>query len=92
MIAACSGGSGGGATGRNAAGFGFGDALAFAASPTFGLMALLTIVLPNGSPAEMLCSAGHLLPLDGMAVMYLLMSAFHLAPWLKLISQWRRRR
>jgi hypothetical protein len=89
MMAACSGRSGG-AAGRNGAGFGPGEALAFAASPTFGLMALLAIVLPNGNPAEMLCSAGRLLPLDGMAVMYLLMSAFHLAPWLKLISRHRR--
>jgi hypothetical protein len=28
-------------------------------------------------------------PLGGMVPMYLLMSAFHLAPWLKLISRRR---
>jgi hypothetical protein len=28
-------------------------------------------------------------PLDSMAAMYLLMAAFHLAPWLKLISRIR---
>jgi hypothetical protein len=34
---------------------------------------------------EMLCSAAHVSPLSGMVTMYLLMSAFHAAPWLKLI-------
>jgi hypothetical protein len=34
---------------------------------------------------DMLCLAGHGPPLTGMVPMYLLMSAFHLAPWLKLI-------
>jgi hypothetical protein len=27
--------------------------------------------------------------LSGMVPMYVLMSAFHVAPWLKLISHWR---
>jgi hypothetical protein len=33
------------------------------------------------------------LPIDGMAWMYLLMSIFHLPPWLKLASgpRWHRR-
>jgi hypothetical protein len=36
-------------------------------------------------PAGMLCSAAwDVLPLSGMVPMYLLMSAFHLAPWLSL--------
>jgi hypothetical protein len=57
-----------------------------AAAPTFAIMALLTAA-PGGGPAEMLCSAGHAAsPLSGMVPMYLLMSAFHTAPWLKLIS------
>jgi hypothetical protein len=47
-------------------------------------MALLTGV--GGGPPDMLCSAAHASPLSGMAAMYLLMSAFHSAPWLKLIS------
>jgi hypothetical protein len=46
-------------------------------------MALLTGVL-GGGPAEMLCSAAPVSPLSGMVTMYLLMSAFHAAPWLKL--------
>ena len=42
-------------------------------------------------PAEWLglAAAPGASPLSGMALMYLLMSAFHLAPWLKLISSRR---
>ena len=60
------------------------NGLALAASPTFAVMALLTGVL-GGDPAGTLCSIAHAGPLSGMATMYLLMSAFHVAPWLKLI-------
>lgn len=61
------------------------DWLHLAAAPTFAMMALLTGIL-GGGPADALCSiAGHSL-LGGMMPMYLLMSAFHLAPWLKLIA------
>jgi hypothetical protein len=61
------------------------DWLCLAAAPTFAIMALLTAVL--GGPADMLCSAAQAgSRLSGMVPMYLLMSAFHLAPWLKLIS------
>jgi len=63
--------------------------ISLAAAPTFAIMALLTAV-PGGGPAEMLCSAGHAeSPLSGMVPMYLLMSAFHTAPWLKLVSSRR---
>jgi hypothetical protein len=42
---------------------------------------------------SMLCSAAHdASPLSGMVQMYLLMSAFHLAPWLKLSSSRRSAR
>jgi len=59
--------------------------LRLAAAPTFAIMALLTGVI--GSPKNLLCSAAHdVSPLTGMAAMYLLMSIFHLPPWLKLIS------
>jgi hypothetical protein len=61
------------------------DWLSLAAAPTFAIMALLTAVL-GGGPLEMFCSAS---PLSGMVPMYLLMSAFHSAPWLKLISSRR---
>jgi hypothetical protein len=62
--------------------------LALAATPIFAVMALLTSVL-SGDSMALLCSAGHGSPLDGMMFMYLLMSAFHSAPWLKLISSRR---
>ena len=64
--------------------------LSFAAAPTFAVMALVTVTHVGGMP-DMLCSAhGSGLPLNGMALMYALMSAFHLGPWLNLISQGRR--
>jgi hypothetical protein len=59
------------------------DCLSLAAAPTFAAMALLTAVL-GGGPLDMICGAAS--PLTGMIPMYLLMSAFHTAPWLKLIS------
>jgi hypothetical protein len=56
-----------------------------AAAPTFAIMALLTGAL--GGPQDMLCAAAQDgSPLSGMVPMYMLMSAFHSAPWLKLIS------
>ncbi len=64
------------------------DWLCLAAAPTFAIVALLTSVA--GGPPDMLCSAAHeASPLSGMVPMYLLMSAFHSAPWLKLISSRR---
>ena len=56
--------------------------LALAASPTFAVMALATALL--GGPAGAFCGTGPQgwAP-GGMAVMYLLMSAFHLSPWLR---------
>ena len=72
----------------NAAPTGAADFLYLAAAPTFAIMALLTGVL-GGAP-DMLCSATPgALPFGGMVAMYLLMSAFHLAPWLKLFSSRR---
>jgi hypothetical protein len=73
----------------SAAALGAADWLCLAAAPTFAIMALLTGVLGNGPP-DMLCSAAQdASPLSGMVPMYLLMSAFHSAPWLKLISSRR---
>jgi len=71
------------AAARSAAGW-----LSLAAAPTFAVMALLTGL--SGGPLDALCSADAS-PLNGMALMYLLMSAFHLAPWLKLIARRRAR-
>ena len=87
MSEAYSGGSDGEATryeSRDAAALGLANWLCLAAAPTFAMMALLTGVF-GGGPAEMLCSVAHASPLSGMVPMYLLMSAFHSAPWLKLI-------
>jgi hypothetical protein len=64
------------------------DFLTLAAAPAFAIMALLTGVLSGGSP-DALCSIASASPLSGMVPMYLLMSAFHSAPWLKLICSWR---
>jgi hypothetical protein len=73
------------------AALGAADRLCLAAAPTFAIMALLTVL--GGSPPDMLCSAAQdASPLSGMVPMYLLMSAFHSAPWLKLISSRRKRR
>jgi hypothetical protein len=61
--------------------------LSLAATPTFAVMALLAAVQGEGMPG-MICSAtreGSLL--TGMVPMYLLMSAFHLAPWLRLLAR-----
>ena len=60
------------------------DGLALIASPVFAAMAVLTGMSGN-SPAEMFCSAVQMSPLSGMATMYVLMSAFHAAPWIRLI-------
>jgi hypothetical protein len=92
MGEAYAGGSAGGAIrheGGNAAPLGAADWLRLAAAPTFAIMALLSVFL-GGSQPEMLCSAAQgVSPLSGMAPMYLLMSAFHSAPWLKLVSSRR---
>ena len=69
-------------------GNGAADWLGLAAAPTFAIMALLTGVLGGGKTA-MIC--GEPSVLGGMLPMYLLMTAFHSAPWLKLVANRRRR-
>jgi hypothetical protein len=60
--------------------------LSFATAPTFAIMALLTGLLGGAAP-DMLCRAAHdASPLSGMVPMYVLMSACHVAPWLRLIA------
>ena len=64
-------------------------ALCLAATPTFALMALLTAVMSGGGQ-DMLC--GQMAsPIGGMTLMYLLMSAFHAAPWLRRILERKQR-
>jgi hypothetical protein len=79
MSEACSGAAGRGArpAGRLAA------ALGLAATPTFAVMALAA---GAAGPADMMCSAAPASPLAGMVPMYLLMSAFHAGPWLRLMA------
>ncbi|RWX08616.1 hypothetical protein EHI42_28230 [Rhizobium hidalgonense] len=63
------------------------DRLSLAAAPTFALMALLTAA--TGS-ADMICTTTpDNFPIGGMVPMYLLMSGFHLTPWLRLAAGWR---
>ena len=70
----------------------FADCLSLAATPTFAFMAFLTAV-PGGGPLDMLCTTtAGASPFSGMVLMYLLMSAFHLGPWLRLISSRRAQR
>lgn len=62
--------------------------LALAASPTFALMAW--VAAADASPAGLCASQPGVLPVDGMTAMYLLMSLFHLSPWLNHASRHRR--
>ena len=66
--------------------FGIPQWMCLAATPTFAFMALVTSVHAGGAH-DVLCAASQGASLlNGMTFMYLLMSAFHSAPWLKLIS------
>ncbi len=62
--------------------------LRLAAAPTFMTMALLTVVLDRSLPNPF-CTAPGSVSAGGMAPMYALMAAFHLGPWLKLVSRRR---
>ena len=66
------------------------EVLALAASPTFAVMAVLSATT-GGSMEQVLCTIAHASPLSGMATMYLLMSAFHISPWLKPMRAGERR-
>ena len=64
--------------------------LSLAAAPSFALMGAFTGSL-GGGPQDVLCLvAAHASPPNGMALIYGLMSAFHLAPWLRPITSRRR--
>ena len=65
---------------------GLADWLGLAAAPCFAIMALLTETAASGQP-EIFCLAVHdVSPLSGMGLMYALMAAFHLSPWLRLFG------
>ncbi|RWC43003.1 MAG: hypothetical protein EOS55_23795 [Mesorhizobium sp.] len=77
----------GSATSESNATLGIAGWLCLAAAPTFAVMALLSCL--QAGDAVMLCMGSSPLTgpsLTGMPAMYLLMSAFHLAPWLRVIS------
>jgi len=70
---------------RGHAALGVAGWLRLAAAPTFAIMAILNLMPAGG--ADMVCSAAHGVSLvSGMAPMYVLMTLFHSAPWLKLLS------
>lgn len=69
------------------ASLGAGDWLTFAAAPTFAAMAVLESA--SGGSDRLCMAAQDASPLSGMVSMYLLMSTFHSAPWLKLIARQR---
>ncbi|GEC35316.1 hypothetical protein N181_23030 [Sinorhizobium fredii USDA 205] len=76
-------GASGGIATRGAA-----DWLSLAAAPTFAFMAIVTGAL--GGPPDMLCASADEAPaITGMVSMYVLMSAFHSAPWLRLAARRR---
>jgi hypothetical protein len=64
--------------------------LSLAATPTFVIMALLAGIPDSAMPGTLCPAAPGASPLAGMVPMYLLMSAFHSAPWLRLIANGRR--
>ncbi|MBB2974238.1 hypothetical protein [Mesorhizobium sp. RMAD-H1] len=58
--------------------------LGLAAAPSFALMAWISAI---GSPGLTVCSgASGFVPINDMALMYVLMSFFHLPAWLRLFS------
>ena len=63
--------------------------LSLVAAPTFAFMAAFTCIVDGGAHETMWSAVSHAPALNGMVPMYVLMSAFHCAPWLKLISRWR---
>lgn len=64
--------------------------LVLAASPTFALMA--GVAASDTAPMPFCSATPGILPINSMTAMYLLMSVFHLAPWLKLAAarRWAR--
>ncbi len=63
--------------------------LSYVAAPAFATMAVLGGVLDDESAS--ICSSNHGgVPLMGMVSMYVLMSIFHLGPWLKVVAKYNR--
>lgn len=68
------------------------DWLSLAAAPTFASMVVVTGIVDSGAHRTWCSAAMDMSPLTGMVPMYVLMSAFHSTPWLRLISRWAKRR
>ncbi len=60
--------------------------LSLAAAPIFAALALWTGLF-GGQPDMPCMSTPKASPLNGMALMYALMTLFHAAPWLKWIAR-----
>jgi hypothetical protein len=69
---------------RSNAASGLAGWLSLAAAPTFAAMALVSASSP-GDPMTCIM-APQASPLTGMAAMYVLMCAFHLAPWIRMLA------
>lgn len=63
--------------------YSIGQWLQLVAAPVFAAMALLSA---HDAATDMICSAQGGSMLGGMVPMYLLMSLFHLRPWLQLLG------
>jgi hypothetical protein len=63
------------------------DVICLAATPVFAVMALATAI--GGDMPEMPHAVIDASPVNGMTAMYVLMSVFHAAPWLKLFARQR---
>jgi hypothetical protein len=61
--------------------------LQLAAAPIFAAMAMLTATAGGGASDSLCAAALDASPLTGMVAMYVLMSVFHLAPWLRLMER-----
>jgi hypothetical protein len=66
---------------------GVADRLHLAAAPAFALMALLTAVQEAGADRMRCMGMSGASVLDSMSLMYLLMSAVHAAPWIRLAAR-----
>jgi hypothetical protein len=64
--------------------------LSLAAAPTFAITAVLTGILGGGANNVRRAPAPHASALSGMVPMYVLMTAFNVALWLRLISRQSR--
>jgi hypothetical protein len=85
MTMACSRKALNGTAGSGEAAPGVAGVLGLAAAPVFALMALWTAL--SGTPDMLCASMGGASSIGGMTLMYLLMSVFHIAPWLRLFAR-----